>query len=115
MTTAEIVETLRDEARGWQRSAGRNPKVHLHGGQVGMDIIHRMERDKADALRRAAKRLSRLADDEFADRVAVCPSCRKKTYRESCDICRGREAGIDAYRRANGAALDAHRPCVRYS
>jgi hypothetical protein len=42
MTTAEIVETLRDEARGWQRSAGRNPKVHLHGGQVDEAVrLHR--------------------------------------------------------------------------
>ena len=52
MTTAEIIEVLRNEAKWYYDMASDYP-VH-DGWRV------------ADALRRAAKRLSRLADDNLA-------------------------------------------------
>ena len=83
MTTAEIVATLRAEAMWYYDGAEDRCNVRLM--------------KTADTLRRSAKRLARLADDELAARVAK--DCHDPAHDVRwCSTCAARADGIDAYR-----------------
>ena len=84
MTTAEIVKVLREEARNEYETLRLYARVVFSNDK---SICHRT----ADALRRAAKRLSRLADDQLAEDVLTTG------YAAGTQV-----DNINAYRRALG-------------
>jgi len=83
VTTAEIVEALRTEAKWYYDAA------EASGNARFLRV--------ADTLRRVAKRMARLADDDLADRVAK--DCHDSEHDVRwCSTCAARADGIDAYR-----------------